>query len=219
LVPKDHRPAYFRMLCGILSAYALIIGFGDTRIGDPARVVLLGFLLWTAARLPGDHRWRRWSVIVSVAAFVITGLVAAFARPSIVAAVVGGVSVVLVALSGAAILATLLVRIQVDVVAVLGVLCIYLLFALLFASVHQVFAGLQTPYLNGVNGRPNASDLLYFSVITLSTVGFGDVAPASQLARAVCVVEALTGQLYLVSVVAGVVAGWRVNRDDQREDR
>jgi hypothetical protein len=77
---------------------------------------------------------------------------------------------------------------------------------------------LQRPYLNGVPGDPTASDLLYLSVITLSTVGFGDITPASQLARAVTVVEALTGQIYLVSVVAGVVAGWRVNTQAPEEN-
>jgi Ion channel len=83
------------------------------------------------------------------------------------------------------------------------------LLALLFASLNQ-FAGAfhQEGYLNGVAGLPTAADQLYFSVITLATVGYGDITPASQLARAVAVVEALTGQIYLVSVVAAVVGGW-----------
>jgi hypothetical protein len=92
---------------------------------------------------------------------------------------------------------------------VLGVLCIYLMFALFFADLHQFFAAFSSDYLNGTSNPPNPSDLLYFSVITLATVGFGDITPASEVARAITVVEALTGQLYLVSVVAGVVGGWR----------
>ena len=56
---------------------------------------------------------------------------------------------------------------------------------------------------------PDSSDLLYFSVITMTTVGYGDVTPACLPARAIAVVEAITGQLYLVSVVAIVVSGWR----------
>jgi hypothetical protein len=83
------------------------------------------------------------------------------------------------------------------------------LFALFFADVHQFFAAFSHDYLNGTSDPPSPSDLLYFSVITLATVGFGDITPASEVARAVTVVEALIGQLYLVSVVAGVVGGWR----------
>ncbi len=91
----------------------------------------------------------------------------------------------------------------------LGVLCVYLLLALLFASVHELLAAFTDPYLNGAPDPPSASDLLYFSVITITTVGYGDITPASESARAVAVTEALVGQLYLVSVVAAVVAGWR----------
>jgi hypothetical protein len=212
MTPRNgNRPQYLHMLVGILLAYVVIIGFGGTRIGDPARVVLLAYLLWASSRLHRDPRWRGAALVVGVGAVVATGLVAPFAPPRVVSGVVGGLSAVLIAVSMAAIVSTLRLRFRVDAATVLGVLCVYLLFALLFSSVHQVFASFQRSYLNGVPGNPTASDLLYFSVITLSTVGFGDLTPATQLARAVSVVEALTGQLYLVSVVAGVVAGWRVN--------
>jgi voltage-gated potassium channel Kch len=210
------RPAYLRMLFGILVAYTLIIVLGDTRIGDPARVVLLAYLLWTAARLHSDRRWRKWALVLGTAAVVAVAAVATVGSRQVVSGVIGGSSVVLIGVSIAAIVSTLLLKLQVDAATVLGVLCIYLLFALLFASVHQVFAAIESNYLHGVAGRPSASDLLYFSVITLSTVGYGDISPATEVARAVCVVEALTGQLYLVSVVAGVVAGWRM-ADHNRE--
>lgn len=207
------RPQYWRMLISILFAYALVIIFGDTRIGDPARILLLAYLLYTSASLHQNTRWHRGALVLGVVTALVTALVASFAPPVWVSGVVGGLSVVLIATTMTAIVSTLRLRLRVDTATVLGVLCVYLLFALLFSSVHQVFAAIPTvdhgPYLNGVAGRPGASDLLYFSVVTLSTVGFGDITPASQLARAVSVVEALTGQLYLVSVVAGVVAGWR----------
>ena len=204
-----HRPQYLRMLLGVVLAYTLIIGFGDTRLGDPARVVLFWYLLWTSARLHTDRRWRTWALALGALASVVSGWAALVASRQITSVVIGASSVLLVAVSIAAITSTLRVRLRVDAATVFGVLCIYLLFALFFASVHQVLAAIQSPYLHGVAGHPSASDLLYFSVITLSTVGYGDITPASEAARAVTVVEALTGQLYLVSVVAGVVAGWR----------
>jgi hypothetical protein len=83
------------------------------------------------------------------------------------------------------------------------------LFALFFASLHQLLGAFIPDYLNGTGEFATPSDLLYFSSVTLSTVGFGDITPAAEVARAVTVVEALVGQLYLVSVVAGVVGGWR----------
>ncbi|HEY7177526.1 MAG TPA: potassium channel family protein, partial [Micromonosporaceae bacterium] len=61
-------------------------------------------------------------------------------------------------------------------------------------------------YLSGAGTHPTTSDTLYFSLITLTTVGYGDIVPVANVARAVASIEALIGQLYLVSVVAAVVS-------------
>ena len=47
-----------------------------------------------------------------------------------------------------------------------------------------------------------ASSYIYFSFSTLTSVGFGDIVPVNPIARSLAVLEALTGQLYLVIVVA-----------------
>jgi hypothetical protein len=53
----------------------------------------------------------------------------------------------------------------------------------------------------------------YFSYVTLATLGYGDYTPAGNLGHALAVVEALLGQLYLVTVVALLVARLRPARD------
>ncbi len=206
------RPAYFRMLAGLFVLYAIIIGLGDNRRADSLRIVLLGFLLWTAMRLRGFAGWRWWAFGLTAAALAVTIWVGVVASPTVEGAVVGAVSFVLIGAVIATIVSTLLYWHRVDIATVLGVLCVYLLLALLFASVHELLAAFSDPYLHGVPDPPNASDLLYFSVITITTVGYGDITPASESARAVAVTEALVGQLYLVSIVAAVVAGWRPER-------
>jgi hypothetical protein len=149
-----------------------------------------------------------WSAaLLAATASIVAGIVAS--RP-VASGIVGGASFVLTLAVIAILVRAVVARGRVDTPAVLGVLSVYLLLALLFASLHQTFAAFNPDgYLNGVTGLPTASDQLYFSVITMATVGYGDITPASDVARAVVVVEALVGQLYLVSVVAGVVGGWR----------
>jgi hypothetical protein len=209
------RPAYLWMLAGILALYAVIIGFGSTAVGGAVRLALLAYLIWNAARLQRG-RFVRW-LALGVGALGVAGAVASLLLGSFTLgyAVVGGASACLIAIAMASIGSTLVGRFVVDVTTVLGVLCIYLLFALLFASVNQLLGALTPHYLNGTSDPATPSDLLYFSVITVTTVGFGDITPATAVARAVTVVEALVGQLYLVSIVAGVVSLWRPSRPDE----
>ena len=208
--PDSFRlPEYFRMLAGILAVYVIIIGFADSDAGSAARVGLLGFLVWTAARLHVDKRLRRFAALLAVLAFVSTAVLVETAPARVTYGIVGFWSSALLVVAIGSVVAVLIERAVVDTSAVLGVLCIYLLLGLLFGGVHQIAAAFQPHYLNGAGQPPDSSDLLYFSVITMTTVGYGDITPACLAARAIAVVEAITGQLYLVSVVAGVVAGWR----------
>jgi Ion channel len=97
--------------------------------------------------------------------------------------------------------------------AAFGVLCIYLLLGMLFGFAYGVVAVVQDSALftDGTDG--NLQDHLYFSFTTLTTTGYGDLSPAGDLARALAILEALTGQLYLVTVVAVIVSNLRPRRN------
>ena len=67
----------------------------------------------------------------------------------------------------------------------------------------------------GGRERPDeatTSDALYFSFVTLCTVGYGDILPVSDVARTFAVVEMLIGQIYLVTIVSLIVANLRPRR-------
>jgi hypothetical protein len=88
---------------------------------------------------------------------------------------------------------------------VAGAICVYMLFGLLFMFLYGVLALLgHAPFFaQGTDGtRPLR---LYFSFTTLATLGYGDYTAAGNLGHALAVLEALIGQLYLVTVVAVVV--------------
>jgi hypothetical protein len=92
---------------------------------------------------------------------------------------------------------------------VLGAVSAYLLLGIFFTSVYGAIAGLGSApfFAQGTDGT--MSIRLYFSFITLTTVGYGDYTAASQLGRTMASLEALTGQLYLVTVVATLVSRMR----------
>jgi voltage-gated potassium channel len=59
----------------------------------------------------------------------------------------------------------------------------------------------------------------YFSFVTLATLGYGDIVPASDAARSLVVFEAIAGQLYLAVMVARLVSLYVVGELKKREDR
>lgn len=89
---------------------------------------------------------------------------------------------------------------------VLGAIAGYFLIGLAMGSFYQAM-DLQA---NGAafNGITSDGDYIYFSLVTLTTVGFGDITPATDLAKRIVSVEALIGQVFLVTLVARLVALW-----------
>ena len=96
-----------------------------------------------------------------------------------------------------------------------GVLAIYLLIGMFFSYCYGAVDRLDAGRLFAQTDMATRSDELYFSYVTLSTVGFGDLTAASDLGRTLAVTEALLGQIYLVTIVALIVSnlGTRRRRD------
>jgi len=95
---------------------------------------------------------------------------------------------------------------SVNLQAVLGAVSAYMLLGLLFTCIYGAMAGLGAGdlFVQGTDGT--LSVRLYFSYVTLATVGYGDYTLGSDLGHTVSVLEALVGQLYLVTVVATLVS-------------
>ncbi|NJL19082.1 MAG: hypothetical protein HC901_01920 [Bdellovibrionaceae bacterium] len=83
---------------------------------------------------------------------------------------------------------------------------IYLLMGFAFANLFEVVHFLNpASFQVTASGGLQVDDFLYFSFITLTTVGYGDVLPVSGVARMLAVTEALAGQVYLVLSVSRLV--------------
>jgi hypothetical protein len=95
----------------------------------------------------------------------------------------------------------------IDIRTVLGAICIYVLIGMLWATLYSAIGALDTEpfFVQIVKNETTTADYLYFSYVTQTTVGYGDLTAAGGLGRALAVLEALVGQLYLVTVVALLV--------------
>jgi hypothetical protein len=212
-VERAGPPRFGALLAAIVVLYILVIALGRGDGAVPLRVLVLGAALVLAARLAGPRRWIRAALAAAVCAVAVSAIAVAAGGTRLATGLSSAATVLLVCATIVATARTVARSGRVDAQAVAGALATYLLLALLFSSLHQTIAAiLGGSYLTGVDRVDDASAFLYFSVVTLTTVGFGDIVPASDAARAVVVAEALTGQLYLVSVVAAVVARWTPRR-------
>jgi Ion channel len=98
---------------------------------------------------------------------------------------------------------------------VLGALCAYVLIGLLFAFVYLAVDGVRDAPFFAQPGHHDQGEYLYFSFVSLTTLGFGDLSPSVGLPQALTVLEALIGSIFLVTLVARLVTLW-VRQDEQR---
>jgi len=104
---------------------------------------------------------------------------------------------------------------EVNVKSVTGALCIYLLLGLCFDFIYGAVAELgDGPFFaNGSDGTP--FERLYFSYVTLATLGYGDYTAGGTLGRSLAVAEVLVGQLFLV-IAVGLLVGLLVSSRRER---
>ena len=91
---------------------------------------------------------------------------------------------------------------------IIGSICIFLLLGMVWTMLYlllaefipNAFAGIEL-----VNWKQNLPDFIYFSFVTLTTLGFGDLLPVSPLARFLVYMEAVVGVFYMAIVVSSLV--------------
>lgn len=87
-------------------------------------------------------------------------------------------------------------------------LCVYILLAILWSQFYQLLLTISPESFSLGSAKPAAENSvisIYFSFVTITTLGYGDILPISTSARILSVMEALVGQLYLVVLVSRLV--------------
>jgi hypothetical protein len=92
---------------------------------------------------------------------------------------------------------------------ILGAISVYTVLGILFTFLYGTVERVQsTPFFEGV-AHPAGSDFLFFSYTTLTTTGYGNLVPGGQPGRMLAGLEMMIGQIFLVTLVAGLVSLWR----------
>ena len=88
----------------------------------------------------------------------------------------------------------------------------YFLIGVMWAGIYIVLEGISPGSFSGVS---ETADLLYFSFVTLTTVGFGDITPQSILGKRLAVFEAAIGGIYLAVIIAMIVGRYMTMQAEQ----
>jgi len=94
---------------------------------------------------------------------------------------------------------------------VVGAISLYLLFGGIWAVTYAVLEMLVPGSFTGFSEPINqgwSSEWLYFSFVTMTTLGYGDLTPLSATARTLAYMQAVFGQFYIAILVAGLVSGY-----------
>lgn len=159
-----------------------------------------------AADVRGGTRLAALVAVVALIASVITWVIRGDLPPA-PAAIVNGLLVAVAPVAIArALLRDLREEHQVTTATLAGVLAIYLLAGMFFSFLYGVIGAVDSDALFAQVADSNREDQLYFSFVTLCTVGYGDITPAGGLTRACSVAEMLAGQIYLVTIVSLIVS-------------
>ena len=176
-------------LPGRLSGDALVslmLVSGAAAVADKSRAVLIVSVIAVAALL---LRWVSW--LFPAAQLAIWREISTLA--------------VLVAL-GWVVLALVLRRGPITIRRIEGAIAVYLLLGFTWAHAYELVELWHPGAFAGAVDGTGSPPLTYYSFVTLTTMGYGDVMPVHPLARALAVLEALTGQLYLAIMLARLVS-------------
>jgi hypothetical protein len=217
------------------------------RITDAFGLVFaLVLVTYVLTSLLGNDGWAAVVVMASVATTSVVSLTSSHAPPhyvhiAIYLGAVGLVLALIAAITGdklwlelgavvqvgllAAAMVSVLIRVvgtaEVGARTILGAISVYTVLGLLFAFVFEAVGRVQgTPFFEA-HPTIHHSDYLFFSYTTLTTTGYGNLTPGGQPGRMLAGFEMLIGQIFLVTLVAGLVALWRPgsNLRKKREER
>jgi hypothetical protein len=92
---------------------------------------------------------------------------------------------------------------------IFGALDVYIIFGMLFSAIYASIGAFSPSPFFGTDASINSGSYQFFSFVTFTTVGYGNLVPATQLGQSLAVIEALLGQVYLVTLVARLVGGFQ----------
>jgi hypothetical protein len=197
-------------------------------------VLILVLTTYVLASVVNNRGWAAVLLTLSTSATSIVALTSSHARPGVVrrAVVVAGLAILLAIASAAfggrlclniasfleivllvvamgAVLQRVLTSDSVSSRTILGAISVYTALGIVFTWAYGLIDRIEGGGFFGEAVQTQGSDFLFFSYTTLTTTGYGDFVPVGHVGRMASGFEMMLGQIFLVTLVAGLVSLWR----------
>jgi hypothetical protein len=186
----------------VLASLVSYSGWGAVALATLTSTCATVALVSAEARAPLP----RWSAVLGATAVVLT-FVSAIAGGATLAGISALIQVVLLLVAAGEVLGAVLREHEVNFRTILGAISVYVLLGILFTYVYLAIEKLQPGQFFGE--PTHTGDFVFFSITTLSTTGYGNLVPAGQPGKMLSGLEMLAGQIFLVTLIAGLVSVWR----------
>ena len=193
----------------VLIGTYLFSAFGGRQLATELQVLLFAAVLLLAMRsspLPG-----RWPLVISIV--TVVGSAAAFGAALTGTQAGEGAAelwkALVLLMTAVVVVRRVLAKPTVTIQSIYGALSAYLITGLMFASCYAAIYHLSETDFFANNQPANTQTFQYFSFTTLTTLGYGDFTAAESGGRSIAVMEALTGQVFLATLVARLVSAYR----------
>jgi hypothetical protein len=215
---RRHRHAfaspdsYGLVLLTVVVTYIISVSVSRAWAGSVVLTVQLA-TVWLTLRISHARRVVRLTAQIVLCLAAVAAAVSLFAHRD--GAELGGIFAVcclLYLIAPFSIVRHLMLRREIDFETLLGAIAAYLLIGMFFAFAYQAAGQFGSVPFFGTAGDGTLSQDLFFSFVTMTTVGYGNLVPAANPGQTLAVLEALTGQLFLVVAVGKIISGLRPRR-------
>jgi hypothetical protein len=203
--------AYGLVLLLITITFVVMMTLPPEGWGGRVAAVAIAGLTAIVAFTSSDVRSARVRLAVVIAGLAVAAAAVAKAISSdrLLGLAFGAVAIML-AIAAVTILRRVIVGArEVEFRTILGAISVFTLLGLLFAFLYVAFSRWTHDAFFAGDVAARSSDYLFFSYTTLTTTGYGNLVPAGTVGQSVAVLEMLVGQIFLVTLVAGLVSLWR----------
>ena len=213
--PFHFARSYAVVLVLVVVTYIVSVSVTEERATSIVLTVQLATVWFTLRISHARHGVRTIANIVLVLAAIVA-VVSYFVHNA--GNQLGGISAVccvLYLIAPFSIVRHLVFRPKVDSETLLGAVAAYLLIGMFFAFAYKAASEFGSVPFFGADGKGSLSEDLFFSFVTMTTVGYGNLVPAANPGQTLAVLEAVIGQLFLVVAVGKIISNVTLRRRDQ----